>query len=283
MKLIDAHIHLFDLSKGKYDWLRPENPPNWPDKKLINRSFSEDDLTLGESNTLAGFVHIEAGFDNNAPWREIEWLESVCQKPFKSIATIDLTLPPLAFKNQISKLNRLNSVVGVRHILDDDLTATLSHANTVINLSTLDKLNWIFELQFDVNNTEFTLLCIEKLKPFNNIKFTLNHCGYINLTHFGDIESQFYLNLTMLSQLPNIAVKCSGWEMTDRKYCFLDVNAAVRKCVDVFGPDKVMLASNFPLCIFSYSYQQYWQELDKLNIVHAEALFHDNAHAWYQF
>ena len=24
---------------------------------------------------LKGIVHIEAGFDNSAPWREIEWLE----------------------------------------------------------------------------------------------------------------------------------------------------------------------------------------------------------------
>ncbi|MDO6720721.1 amidohydrolase family protein [Psychrosphaera sp. 1_MG-2023] len=282
MKIIDPHIHLFDLSKGEYGWLKPENQPNWPDKSRIFRSFSEEDLTLGVSNKLAGFVHIEAGFDNNAPWREIEWLERICQKPFKSIAAIDLTLPPASFKHQVSKLKVLNSVVGVRHILDDDLPAILSHQNTANNLLTLDNLGWIFELQFDLNNTDFTLLCVDKLTPFNNIKFTLNHCGFINLSH-SEINSQFYQNLISVSQLPNIAVKCSGWEMIDRAYGFADVHSAVLKCIDIFGPKKVMYASNFPLCTFSYGYQQYWQELNKLNIVHAQALFHDNAHTWYQF
>ena len=26
MKIIDPHLHLFDLQQGQYDWLKPENP-----------------------------------------------------------------------------------------------------------------------------------------------------------------------------------------------------------------------------------------------------------------
>ena len=46
MKIIDPHLHLFDLKQGDYHWLKEENPPFWPDKHLIKKSFKETDLTL---------------------------------------------------------------------------------------------------------------------------------------------------------------------------------------------------------------------------------------------
>lgn len=116
MKIIDPHLHLFDLSQGEYSWLKPECPPFWSDKPLIAKNFSENDLTLAKPLTLAGFVHIEAGFDNQQPWREIAWLESTCKIPFRSIALLDITLPKALFLTQLESLMTYQSVVGVRYI-----------------------------------------------------------------------------------------------------------------------------------------------------------------------
>ena len=63
MKIIDAHLHLFDLQAGEYRWLSPDNPPFWPDKPVIAKNFSESDLVVSAPEQLSGFVHIEAGFD----------------------------------------------------------------------------------------------------------------------------------------------------------------------------------------------------------------------------
>ena len=127
MKVIDPHLHLFDLSQGQYRWLRAGNPPNWPDKHLIQRNFADGDLELNGEIELAGFVHIEAGFDNEASWREIEWLENSVKKPFRSIACVDLTWPVEDFQVAISKLQQYSSFVGVRHILDDDTLARIQN------------------------------------------------------------------------------------------------------------------------------------------------------------
>ena len=98
MKIIDPHLHLFDLTKGSYEWLQANNPPFWSDKALINRSFNEGDLSLISPLSLAGFVHIEAGFDNQQPWRELNYLNNECQFPFAAIASIDLRLDSNSFK-----------------------------------------------------------------------------------------------------------------------------------------------------------------------------------------
>lgn len=48
MKFIDPHIHLFNLALGQYQWLKPENPPFWPDKNIINNNFTESDLSTSD-------------------------------------------------------------------------------------------------------------------------------------------------------------------------------------------------------------------------------------------
>ena len=123
MDIIDPHIHLFNLVDGDYFWLRPENPPFWPDKNIINKSFTEADITLTGNLNCYGFVHIEAGFDNNNPQREIQWLEKHCKLRFKSVAYTDICNP--AFNDNIDTLLQYNSVIGVRYILEENALAVL--------------------------------------------------------------------------------------------------------------------------------------------------------------
>ena len=132
MKFIDPHVHFFDRAKGEYQWLRADHPPWWPDKAIINRDFSPEDILnhLPKHMTCLGFVHIEAGFDNAQPWREIAWLESKITQPFKSIACIDLTIAPNEFEKQLSTLMTFQSVVGVRHILDAAYDTILNASHT---------------------------------------------------------------------------------------------------------------------------------------------------------
>ena len=169
MRIIDPHIHLFDLEKGDYQWLRPENPPYWPDKSLIAKSFSEQDLTLKSPVTLAGFVHIEAGFDNAKPWREVEWLEQNCQVLFRSVAMLDITLSPAVFEKQLTKLVHYKSVAAIRYILDDHALVILSNPNSEINLQKIAKQNLSFELQLSIENTQAVDRLIEIISATSEI------------------------------------------------------------------------------------------------------------------
>ena len=91
IKIIDPHLHLFNIEQGDYSWLKPQCPPFWPDKPLINKNFVEADLLLPHAMHLAGFVHIEAGFDNQQPWREIDWWQQDYTLHFTRVAFADIT------------------------------------------------------------------------------------------------------------------------------------------------------------------------------------------------
>lgn len=281
MKIIDPHIHLFNLADGHYHWLKPENPPFWSDKAIINKSFGQSDLNLDVNDQLAGFVHIEAGFNNDQPWQEIAWLEKACSLPMKSIATCDLTLSPEQFDAQLSRICTYKSVVGVRHILDDDAPALLAQKNVQINLSLIAKYKLIFELQINICDLDSVSLFAKLAEQFS-LTYTVNHAGFPPLDSDSDDWQNWLSGLAQLAK-NHAAIKCSGWEMLSRDYELALQKKVVHSCIKLFGIDKVMLASNFPLCLFSKEYAQFWRQSTEIEENQMQALVYDNARTWYQF
>jgi predicted TIM-barrel fold metal-dependent hydrolase len=298
MKLIDPHLHLFNRELGDYHWLNDNNPPFWPDKSLINKNFAEQDLLLNAPLALSGFVHIEAGFDNNQPWREIDWLEQHCQKPFVSIAAIDLTKTTKTLSTQLEKLIQYPSIVGVRHILDDQALTLLTNKQVQQNFSLLNEYGLIFEVQMSLTNHATVNALCDIISDNPNSTFIINHSG-LPPRNIQSIEWQrWQSNLLKIATFPHTAIKCSGWEMIDRQYQltkkkspnqpqWLDISLAT--CFKAFDEKRTMLASNFPLCLFSHeSYQQYWQSLLSCYFIkqcteqEKSALFYNNALYWYK-
>ena len=288
MKIIDPHLHFFDLKLGDYHWLDAENPPFWPDKPRINNNFNETDVMLTKPFSLSGFVHIEAGFDNNQPWRELEYLEKIGNKPFRAIANLDLTASSQHVNTVIDKLTGFDSFVGVRHLLDDQALSLLTNRQVLDNFNILNDKGLVFEVQLALTElTAINTLC-DVIANSPDIRFILNHAGFPP-TDISTNEWQCWQrNLTSLSHYPHVAIKCSGWEMTDRDYQASWLNSNLSIIFTTFGAKRVMLASNFPLCLFSHSnYQAYWHSIlssdffQGLSEQEKSALCYDNALNWY--
>ena len=262
MKIIDSHLHLFDLTRGNYQWLQPSNPPHWPDKDKIFRSFSESDLALESGSQLASFVHIEAGFDNHQPWREIAWLEQRCQLPFRAIAYLDLAFPLPEFRAQLNKLKGYHSVHGVRDIFDERAASILVISDIVEKFKLLEQAALSFELQMSFEQRLEVTTFVELLALCPKLQIQINHAGFPPIAERDSLlASSWYQGLKRISQLPNTFVKCSGWEIADRTYDIQWPIEVIDLCLALFGENRVLLASNFPLTLFSKSYPEYWQQL----------------------
>jgi len=277
-RIIDPHLHLFNLEQGCYGWLRPENPPFWPDKGNINRSFSEQNLRLPEGIELAGFVHIEAGFDNQAPWRELAWLETHCNLPFRSVAYADLQAE--IFRQQISHLQRYPSLTGIRYILEANPQELLAQAQAIGSLAYLAEQNLLFEAQFSLADLRAVAALEKILIQHPDLCVVINHAGFP--TENAPLWRQ---GVERLSGYPNCAVKCSGWEMADRHWRVTDVQRYIDYLLAQWGNDRVMLASNFPVSELACSYSALWQSYMETLSYSAEqkqALTFANAQRIYQ-
>lgn len=283
MNIVDPHLHLFDLSAGEYEWLKPDHPPFWPDKHLINKSFTERDLTLESPLNLVAFVHVEAGFNNTLPWRELAFLQRRCITPFKAVAFCDITVSPALFRQNITRLQQESSLVGIRHILDDDAFSILSLPQVLDNFQFLSDNALSFDCQLSLLDHLAVDQLVKVLSRVPELVCIVNHAGCPPLLSKNQQWYAWQQNLEKLSSLPRVVIKCSGWEMTDRNYTQQWVSAVITSCVRAFGHQRVMLASNYPLCLFSCSYQQYWQSIiDHIPVELIAHLCEKNAKKWYK-
>src|SRR5262245_10896795 len=69
MKLIDTHIHVWDLEKVEYSWLEG-------DKSILNRTYE-----LGELEEVRGKVGVDAGVLVQAAnsWEDTQWMLAVAE------------------------------------------------------------------------------------------------------------------------------------------------------------------------------------------------------------
>ncbi|MGH1462036.1 MAG: amidohydrolase family protein [Neptuniibacter sp.] len=277
MNIIDPHLHLFNLDQGKYEWLQPGAEPNWLDKEKIFRNYSENDLKLPENLELSGFIHIEAGFDNEQPWCELQWLEQHCSLPFRSIAFADMTSE--RFPEQLQELLGYQSLAGIRYILGENAAELLSDSIFQKNLALLEESNLIFEAQFPFDQCETVQLFIEVLTQRPKLKVVLNHVGLPSA-----LSQKWMDAVTALAHLPECYVKCSGWEMQKRDWTVDSVKPYIGFVIRQFGLTRVMLASNFPVselgCSYSDLWQRYFTEM-KFKEVEKELLLHDTAQQVY--
>ncbi|WP_415892341.1 amidohydrolase family protein [Neptuniibacter sp. PT8_73] len=251
-RVIDPHVHLFNLEDGDYHWLQEGHTPEWSDKNKIRRSYNESDLSRSGSADIVGFVHIEAGFDNSSPWRELEWLECHCELPFRSIAYLDLTSD--SFGEHLEQLKGFTSLVGVRYILDNAAQEVLSDPNVLKRLEMLSDNQLIFEAQLSLPDQGASCALAEVMQQLPNLKVVLNHCGSPL-----QLNEQWMHSITRLAHHPECYIKCSGWEMFNRDWSAEQAKPIISFAIRQFGLTRVMLASNFPVSELTCTYAEVWQ------------------------
>jgi predicted TIM-barrel fold metal-dependent hydrolase len=200
LRIIDPHLHFFNRNQGSYHWLTSGNPPFWPDKHILQRDFSLADLAFESSHTrlkntcngdeniiLVGFVHIEAGFDNSKPWRELEYLQTFTADnsiplTSRTIASVNLLDKPKVFKQTLAKLQQYSSLIGVRHLLDEQTLPILEAKNSQLNLASLNDISgFIFELQLSLANkhaADIMPALLKTLSQHQQLRFIINHAGF---------------------------------------------------------------------------------------------------------
>lgn len=119
-------------------------------------------------------------------------------------------------------------------------------------------------------------------RRFPDVPIVLNHCG--GILGIGDYASQrdavypaWRQALSDLATCPNVVIKIGGLGMAlsgfgfdaqDQPPSSSDLAQAwrpiVHSCIDIFGPDRAMFESNFPVDKGSYSYRTGWNAFKRL-------------------
>jgi predicted TIM-barrel fold metal-dependent hydrolase len=132
-------------------------------------------------------------------------------------------------------------------------------------------------------------------------RFVLDHCGNADVKTFLPPDKdepargaaqrrqraeQWRIDIAALAQRKNVVCKISGIIASAPKgaWTAADLAPIVRHCLEVFGPDRVMFAGDWPVCTAVATLREWVRALKQIvaDPVQQRKLFYDNAARFYR-
>jgi predicted TIM-barrel fold metal-dependent hydrolase len=262
--IVDAHHHLWDLSRGRYPWLQDAYDAGKSflgDYRDLCRDFLPSDYAAASTGcNVVATVHVEAERARDEALAETEWLHAVHAAhgfPNAVVAYAALTAP-----DADEQLARQAAWPLVRGIRCKPVTAGSPSDSVRRQPGSLQDEAWPRGLElltrhglsWDLRVPYWHLQeAAEVAGMFPQLPIALNHHGLAwdrseaGLTHWRR-------GMEALARHPNMHVKLSEFGLRGQPWDF-DANARiVRETLSIFGWQRCMFASNFPVASLRIGY-----------------------------
>jgi L-fuconolactonase len=250
--IIDAHQHVWDLRRARYDWLGPEHGP-------IYRTIAEDEV-LPELRACGvdGVVLVQAA-DNaedtalmlETAARHLEVVAIVGYLPLEDPAETAARLPDLADDPL---------VVGVRNLIHDR-----PDPDFLVRPEVRESLGLLAAagLAFDVVSVlprhleHVPVLAAEH----PDLRLVVDHLSKPPIG--SDVLEPWRTLLARAAEHPNVYAKVSGlYPGSDPTAWSTDtVRPVVAHAAELFGPERLMYGGDWPVSVLAGGYTAVWQGL----------------------
>lgn len=293
--IVDPHHHLWDLERFSYPWLsaRPLAASVAGDVAPIAKSYLLDDyLADTAKQKVVKSVHVDAGFDPSQPVEETRWLQSIADQrgfPHGIVARAELHRPDV--ETTLASHCRFPNVRGIRHIVNwhPDPAKTyvtkpdfLTDPAWLRGFAQLKRYNLSFDLQlYPSQMADAAALAA----AHGDTTIILNHAG-MPVDRDPEALSLWRAGMRALGAQPNVWVKISGLGMVDWRWTEQSIRPFVLETIEIFGPDRCMFASNFPVdklySSFDALYDAFKSIVRDFSVGERRKLFSDTALAVYR-
>lgn len=290
LEILDTHIHVWDPADRRL------NPP-WlaGAAAVLRRKFMLDEYAAATRGTgIARAVYVEIAMaEADRPAEAAAVLEIVRQTK-GPIAGVVIGADPAGegFARFVRGFKDTASVRGVRSYFRKGAEAD---AKFVAGMRLLGELGLVFDLQGSLE----TLAGAAKVaRACPGTRFVLDHCGvgrvnwYVAGARLDEQQTAqrdgWERMIGELAELPNVACKISG--VAESGAPVLEPTAdvlrpVVDRCIDRFGPERVMFGSDWPVCLKAITIAKWVEALKAITAgrgeAFARALFRTNGERWY--
>ena len=244
---IDCHFHLWDLQEPGlyYCWLMPDGEdPQLGDRleELKGTTYLIDDyIAETRQANVTSAVHLQAAIGSEDPVKETAWIQAAVDRtgfPLAIVGYTDLKHPDAG--KELERHCRYANTRGIRdfsegdYLVDHDFHrgyAMLADFDLVASLS----IDW-----------EAMPKARDLAQKFPHIPLVLDHCGEPSAR-----DDEYFENwrngMRTVAQAENITCKISGLGMADNDWTVDSIRRWVLTCIDVFGPQRCIFGTNWPV------------------------------------
>jgi L-fuconolactonase len=249
---IDAHQHFWCYDPAEHVWMTDE-------MGALKRDFLPGDLKpVLERAGYDGTIAVQARQNPE----ETAWLlELAGRHPFIKgvVGWVDLRSP--AVRDQLEKFASDPLLKGVRHVVHDE-----PDDRFMLNPAFLRGIGLLaeFDLAYDLLLFPRHLqVAVNVVERFPEQKFLLDHIGKPDIR--GQVFTPWDQDLKTLAAFQNVYCKLSGMvtEAAWKAWTYDDFVPALDIVFDGFGPDRVMIGSDWPVCSLSGDYQAVMEIVEK--------------------
>ncbi len=262
--IVDAHHHFWEPELGRQPWLLPDAriPFRYGDYDSIKRAYLPPDLLRDASGlNLIGTVTMETEWDLDDPIGEMEYTEQLAARyglPTASVAHAVLRDPEI--EPTLERLAAFALVRGVRNKPGQAAAPAEASAQPTLltdpqwlrGYALLQRYGLDFELQVAWWHFH-EASALAAMYPETQI--TINHTG-LPADRSAEGIAGWTAALRVMAQHENVAIKISGIGIPGVPWTVENNRHIVETTAEIFGMDRIMFASNFPVDSLVGTYQE---------------------------
>jgi len=281
LPIIDTHQHLVDFKRFGREWAHPPVEGNFG---MVAYKKAISGLNIVKA------VYMEVAVPEDKRYQEALYAIELCKDQTNPTvgAVISADLYMNDFREYMSQFKNTHCIKGIRAGFKS--VESMLDSRIIDNIQLLGEMN--MRLDFIVPPSWFPNMA-KLIQRCPATQFQADHCGNADPKIFLDQESsveklvherdEWITGITAIASEKNVVCKISGVvsRLTDYPVSAENIAPVINHCLDIFGADRVMFASDWPWCLKAVTLNSWVTLLKQVvknrSIEDQKKLFHDNA------
>ncbi|MBV9544502.1 MAG: amidohydrolase family protein [Chloroflexi bacterium] len=284
LPIIDAHIHLWDLSRYPVPWIVGD--------PVLEKSYVLQDFKQHSAGTgVVGMVYVQASWALDYSLLEADYVANLAAHD--RFVQGMVAYAPLEFGEQVrSYLDTLVTrglvIKGIRRALPDVTDTTFNFDRYIRGIQILPEYGLSFDIlgNYHAQGPGHLDMAIKIAQQAPNTQLIIDHLLKPNIQDHS--REPWATKFAQLAQFPNVWTKISGMvtEADVKHWTAADLKPYIDHALSVFGEDRVVFGGDWPPVLGASTYANWVQTAQSLTTGMGAAgqrkLFAENARRFYR-